>query len=68
MDQKQEITNQPETTNHEIQLNSLIPTPYRRMPLAYAKSLRQQINDLEHRLWLVQQYCQSQGLTFVSDD
>ena len=43
MNQKQEITNQQETTCHDVQLNSLIPTPYRRMPLAYAKSLRQQI-------------------------
>ena len=32
MDGKQKITNQQETTNHEIELECRIPKPYRQIP------------------------------------
>ena len=71
MAKEQENTNEPEmtelrkATHHRIfSVDCPIPKDYRRMPLLYLRELRHEIGDLQHQLWLCQEYCRQQGLTF----
>ena len=71
MAKEQETTNEQEMTelqetmhHHRFSVDCPIPKDFHRIPLLYLKELRHQIGDLQHQLWLAQEYCRQQGLTF----